>query len=59
LIFFSFPIQAISVEDFEKFNADMIVMSPPCQPFTRVGLQKDTEDVRTKPFLHILKVLER
>ncbi|XP_064634816.1 tRNA (cytosine(38)-C(5))-methyltransferase-like [Lineus longissimus] len=51
-------IQALSVEDFEKFNADMIVMSPPCQPFTRVGLQRDTEDIRTKPFLHILKVLE-
>ena len=32
-------------------------MSPPCQPFTRQGLQKDTEDSRTQPFLHIMKEL--
>ena len=25
-----------------------LVMSPPCQPFTRNGKQKDTEDNRTK-----------
>ena len=32
-------------------------MSPPCQPFTRQGLQKDTEDSRTQPFLHIMNEL--
>lgn len=32
-------------------------MSPPCQPFTRNGNQKDVEDARTSSFLHILKIL--
>lgn len=32
-------------------------MSPPCQPFTRNGLQKDVQDPRTVSFLHILELL--
>ncbi|KAI8987620.1 S-adenosyl-L-methionine-dependent methyltransferase [Mycotypha africana] len=32
-------------------------MSPPCQPYTRVGLQQGSEDARAKSFLHLLKVL--
>ncbi|XP_043916545.1 tRNA (cytosine(38)-C(5))-methyltransferase isoform X2 [Protopterus annectens] len=35
----------------------MILMSPPCQPFTRIGLQGDVMDPRTKSFLHILDIL--
>ncbi|KAG7279654.1 hypothetical protein CRUP_025757 [Coryphaenoides rupestris] len=37
----------------------MILMSPPCQPFTRTGLQGDTSDPRTKSFLYILDLLPR
>ncbi|XP_043823225.1 tRNA (cytosine(38)-C(5))-methyltransferase isoform X2 [Dromiciops gliroides] len=37
----------------------MILMSPPCQPFTRIGLQGDVTDPRTKSFLHILHILPR
>ncbi|XP_078366241.1 tRNA (cytosine(38)-C(5))-methyltransferase-like isoform X2 [Oculina patagonica] len=34
-------------------------MSPPCQPFTRVGLQGASKDPRTRSFLHILELLPR
>ncbi|RXM97093.1 tRNA (cytosine(38)-C(5))-methyltransferase [Acipenser ruthenus] len=37
----------------------MILMSPPCQPFTRIGLQGDVSDPRTKSFLYILNILPR
>ncbi|XP_067342967.1 tRNA (cytosine(38)-C(5))-methyltransferase isoform X2 [Channa argus] len=37
----------------------MILMSPPCQPFTRIGLQGDIRDSRTKSFLYILNLLPR
>ncbi|XP_075826641.1 tRNA (cytosine(38)-C(5))-methyltransferase isoform X4 [Microtus pennsylvanicus] len=37
----------------------MIVMSPPCQPFTRIGLQGDMTDPRTNSFLYILDILPR
>ncbi|XP_062363634.1 tRNA (cytosine(38)-C(5))-methyltransferase isoform X7 [Cinclus cinclus] len=37
----------------------MILMSPPCQPFTRIGLQGDVSDPRTKSFLYILSILPR
>ncbi|CAM9483784.1 unnamed protein product, partial [Sphacelaria rigidula] len=32
--------------------------SPPCQPFCRVGNQMDTEDPRSRSFLHLLSLLE-
>lgn len=32
-------------------------MSPPCQPFTRVGNQKDVDDRRSDPFVHICEIL--
>nr|XP_038951482.1 tRNA (cytosine(38)-C(5))-methyltransferase isoform X3 [Rattus norvegicus] len=37
----------------------MILMSPPCQPFTRIGLQGDMSDRRTNSFLYILDILPR
>ncbi|XP_014447561.1 tRNA (cytosine(38)-C(5))-methyltransferase isoform X6 [Tupaia chinensis] len=37
----------------------MILMSPPCQPFTRIGLQGDMTDPRTNSFLYILDILPR
>ncbi|ORZ04251.1 S-adenosyl-L-methionine-dependent methyltransferase [Absidia repens] len=33
-------------------------MSPPCQPYTRIGLQHGSQDPRSKSFLHLLKVLD-
>lgn len=40
-------------------NVNCILMSPPCQPFTRVGHKKDIDDARTNALLHICKILEK
>ncbi|XP_036376595.1 tRNA (cytosine(38)-C(5))-methyltransferase [Megalops cyprinoides] len=52
-------IEGLTLNDFNKLGFDMILMSPPCQPFTRIGLQGDVSDPRTKSFLYILDVLPR
>ncbi|XP_077101254.1 tRNA (cytosine(38)-C(5))-methyltransferase [Siphateles boraxobius] len=52
-------IEGMTLHDFDKLNFDMILMSPPCQPFTRIGLQGDVADPRTKSFLYILDLLPR
>lgn len=40
-----------------KMGISAIVMSPPCQPFTRQGLQKDIGDARTEPLLNVIKMI--
>lgn len=52
-------IEGMTLQDFDRLNFDMILMSPPCQPFTRIGLQGDVADPRTKSFLYILDLLPR
>nr|ARS88252.1 DNA methyltransferase 2 [Monopterus albus] len=52
-------IEGIPLDDFNKLSVDVILMSPPCQPFTRLGLQGDIRDLRTKSFLYILDLLPR
>ncbi|KAM4029576.1 tRNA (cytosine(38)-C(5))-methyltransferase [Anomaloglossus baeobatrachus] len=52
-------IEGISLEDLDSLTFDMILMSPPCQPFTRIGLQGDVSDPRAKSFLYILEILPR
>ncbi|GIX70604.1 tRNA-methyltransferase [Caerostris extrusa] len=43
-------ILSFTTDDIENMKLDIITMSPPCQPFTRVGLQKDIEDARSISF---------
>lgn len=52
-------IEGITLDVFNKLPFDMILMSPPCQPFTRIGLKGDIADPRTKSFLYILDLLPR
>ncbi|XP_036082810.1 tRNA (cytosine(38)-C(5))-methyltransferase isoform X1 [Rousettus aegyptiacus] len=52
-------IEGITLEEFERLSFDMILMSPPCQPFTRIGLQGDVTDPRTNSFMYILDILPR
>ncbi|XP_048467028.1 tRNA (cytosine(38)-C(5))-methyltransferase isoform X1 [Rhincodon typus] len=52
-------IEGMTLDEFNKLDFDMILMSPPCQPFTRIGSQKDVLDPRTKSLLHILDILPR
>ena len=42
----------------DKYSAsDLWLLSPPCQPYTRQGKQKDTEDPRAESFLHLISVI--
>ncbi|KAM9673717.1 tRNA (cytosine(38)-C(5))-methyltransferase isoform 4-T4 [Trichechus inunguis] len=52
-------IKGITLEEFDRLSFNMILMSPPCQPFTRIGLQGDKTDPRTSSFLYILDILPR
>ena len=47
----------MTIEELNSYAADMVVMSPPCQPFTRVGNQKGSADERTKSLLHWMQLL--
>ncbi|XP_056375151.1 tRNA (cytosine(38)-C(5))-methyltransferase isoform X2 [Hyla sarda] len=52
-------IEGISLKELDSLSFDMILMSPPCQPFTRIGLQGDVSDPRAKSFLYVLEILPR
>ncbi|XP_053569956.1 tRNA (cytosine(38)-C(5))-methyltransferase isoform X1 [Bombina bombina] len=52
-------IEGITLKELDALAFDMILMSPPCQPFTRIGLQADVSDPRAKSFLYILDILPR
>ncbi|XP_073485816.1 tRNA (cytosine(38)-C(5))-methyltransferase isoform X2 [Aquarana catesbeiana] len=52
-------IEGITLKELDSLSFDMILMSPPCQPFTRIGLQGDVSDPRAKSFLYVLEVLPR
>lgn len=51
-------IEGLDVAYFDKWRADVWTMSPPCQPYTRLGLQHGSQDPRSKSFLHLLTVLD-
>ncbi|XP_052801205.1 tRNA (cytosine(38)-C(5))-methyltransferase-like isoform X2 [Mya arenaria] len=55
----SSSIEALTSAQWSAMKVDMVLMSPPCQPFTRVGKQQDVNDVRTRSFLHILHLIEK
>ena len=61
---YEISIESFSLEDYEKIiqsqgeGGIMWTMSPPCQPFTRLGQQKYLNDGRTTGFLHLIKLLE-
>lgn len=50
-------IQSLTSKYINSLNIDTILMSPPCQPFTRNGLQLDVNDARVFSFMHIISIL--
>lgn len=52
-------IQKFKPKELLKMNINCILMSPPCQPFTRVGNKKDIDDARTNALLHICNILDK
>lgn len=53
-------IEHITVKHLNKLNADLWVMSPPCQPHTRnnTTATRDTNDPRSNAFLKLMKLLQ-
>ncbi|KAG0044436.1 tRNA (cytosine-5-)-methyltransferase [Gryganskiella cystojenkinii] len=50
-------IEAVPIELYDHKNADVWLMSPPCQPYTRTGNQEGSKDTRAKSFLYLMKIL--
>ena len=55
----SLDIASLPVAWFTKIRADVWTMSPPCQPYTRQGNQRDSQDARAKPLTHLCAVLKQ
>lgn len=47
----------LTPEKLSRLGIEGILMSPPCQPFTRQGNKKDIDDNRSLPLIHILEHL--
>ncbi|XP_017482976.1 PREDICTED: tRNA (cytosine(38)-C(5))-methyltransferase [Rhagoletis zephyria] len=50
-------IQSLTPNKIKKMNVNMILMSPPCQPHTRVGNRLDIADNRSDALQHICNLL--
>ena len=50
-------VQALSAQQLDALGASLWLMSPPCQPYTRQGLKRDTADGRAASFLDLLERL--
>ena len=47
----------VKLEALRALGADTWLLSPPCQPFCRMGRHKGLEDRRSLAFLHLMEVL--
>ncbi len=54
------PIQKLTVGQVEEWQADLFVMSPPCQPHSRQHTHQELElhDKRSESFLHLCELLQ-
>ncbi|CAM8895319.1 unnamed protein product [Rhodiola kirilowii] len=50
-------IQTLTAADLDLYEAHVWLLSPPCQPYTRQGLQKGSADARALSFLTILELI--
>jgi len=48
-------LEGITSAELDSYGADIWLMSPPCQPYTRQGHQKGSQDARSNSFLHIMQ----
>jgi tRNA (cytosine38-C5)-methyltransferase len=56
------PIEVVATQaKWDEWNADLVVMSPPCQPHTRQHdhQEADLQDPRSASFLHICRLLKQ
>ncbi len=54
---FARTIESISAQQFCQWDADLWWLSPPCQPFTRRGKQRDLADPRCAGFSNVVENL--
>ncbi|GAX16899.1 tRNA (cytosine38-C5)-methyltransferase [Fistulifera solaris] len=54
------PIQKLTVGQVEGWQADLFVMSPPCQPHSRqhTHQKRELQDKRSESFLHLCELLQ-
>uniref|UniRef100_A0A2P2JXB7 tRNA cytosine-5--methyltransferase isoform X1 n=2 Tax=Rhizophora mucronata TaxID=61149 RepID=A0A2P2JXB7_RHIMU len=50
-------IESLTAADLDKHGAHAWLLSPPCQPYTRQGLQRHSGDARASSFLKILELV--
>ncbi|KAH9760779.1 tRNA (cytosine(38)-C(5))-methyltransferase 2 [Citrus sinensis] len=50
-------IQNLTAAELDMYGAHAWLLSPPCQPYTRQGLQKQSSDARAFSFLKILELI--
>ncbi len=48
----------MTASELDSFRANVFFLSPPCQPFTRQGSQRDNQDRRTDSFFHLMHILQ-
>lgn len=51
-------LSSLGADALQAHRADTWMMSPPCQPFCRMGNKADIEDSRSLAFLNLMKLLE-
>lgn len=51
-------IESLSAETLAAFAAELWWLSPPCQPYSRRGLQRDIDDPRAASLLHLMHLIE-
>lgn len=51
-------ITSLTDQQFADLDAELWWMSPPCQPYTRRGLQRDLGDSRTRALLRVIQGIE-
>ncbi|KAF5397515.1 tRNA aspartic acid methyltransferase 1 [Paragonimus heterotremus] len=50
-------LESLSMQELVSLKIDLWSMSPPCQPFTRLGNRKCEADKRTASFIHVLTLI--
>ncbi|KAI8836456.1 S-adenosyl-L-methionine-dependent methyltransferase [Chytriomyces cf. hyalinus JEL632] len=52
-------IEKLTVKELDAFKANVWLLSPPCQPFTRGGKRLDDQDPRSKGLLHLISLIPK
>ncbi|KAL1526486.1 hypothetical protein AB1Y20_015196 [Prymnesium parvum] len=51
-------LRGVSVQQISQLHAEMWLLSPPCQPYSRQGLQRGSADGRAAALSHLIGVLQ-